>query len=216
MDTRLRQLERSGEHTVEALTERLRCGDLTRSQVELAAYCGHEAARVVLGWCRFAPDNDACTHCRHCGNGRVSHHPETLGLADWLRGLGWWWGALLRAAVAAARVALETFECKHEDEDERGCWDCQNTGYDNAEGKAAERAIEAAEAWIGWPSVRRAMAWDRAHFSAAAYGCGWTPQRAGGHRGSCLWCSRLAGEQPVREAICAALTEWALGPGGKA
>ena len=55
MDTRLRELERrfqatgSVEDEAAWITERLRVGELARDRVELAAYCGHEAACVVLG-----------------------------------------------------------------------------------------------------------------------------------------------------------------------
>jgi hypothetical protein len=54
-DARLRALERrwresgSLEDEVAYLLERLRTGDLLRDRVELAAYCGHAAARHALG-----------------------------------------------------------------------------------------------------------------------------------------------------------------------
>lgn len=53
-DARLQDIRRSaalGDPGAEArlLVEGLRAGLLTRERVELAAYCGHKAARVALG-----------------------------------------------------------------------------------------------------------------------------------------------------------------------
>ncbi len=52
-DQRLRELERRAADSVEAeaayLLERVRAGDLARQRLELAACCGHPAARTALG-----------------------------------------------------------------------------------------------------------------------------------------------------------------------
>jgi hypothetical protein len=54
-DARLRELERRWKETgspddeAAYLLERVRVGDLTREMLELAAYCGHEGARLATG-----------------------------------------------------------------------------------------------------------------------------------------------------------------------
>jgi hypothetical protein len=54
-DARLRELERKWKETgavgdeAAYLLERMRVGDVTRDRLEFAAYCGHEAARRVVG-----------------------------------------------------------------------------------------------------------------------------------------------------------------------
>ena len=168
MDTRLRQRGRSGEHTVESLAERLRCGDLTRSQVELAAYCGHEAARVLLGWVAGSNGRIYYTHsgCSAGSPDALFSGAGTQHFADWLRGLEWWPGALLRATKAARRLLY------------RGTFPAF-TVWDNS---PASKLIEGIT-------------------SAATQE--YLPHTSG-----------PIGEQPVRQAICAALIEWALGPGG--
>lgn len=71
-DERLRDLERRWKETGSVedeaawITERMRVGMLAQDRVELAAYCGHQAARKALG-------RDAC------------ETPEDL--EEWIRGL---------------------------------------------------------------------------------------------------------------------------------
>lgn len=184
MDSRLRQRERSGEHSVESLTERLRCGELTRSQVELAAHCGHKAARVALGW--VAGGNGRVYYTRSgCSVGSPDALFSGAGpehFADWLRGLERWPGALLRAAVAAARASLDAYVAS------RMATDTRLYGADTQH-----------EDWLrGWP--------DRVADGHSGMGPLYEVEVA----------KSLIGKQPVREAICAAQTEWALGPGGGA
>jgi hypothetical protein len=89
-DQRLRDLERrwheTGAITDEAafLRERVRAGALARDRLELAAYCGHEAARQALEQIKAT----------------------RVGLRKWAVGLRRWGGeAATRGAVAAARAA---------------------------------------------------------------------------------------------------------------
>lgn len=83
-DERLRAAERralaSGSVADEAalLTERLRAGSLTRERLELAAYCGHEAARVAV---------DPVTGCFGPRGERLW---GALALEPWVRGLSRW------------------------------------------------------------------------------------------------------------------------------
>lgn len=88
-DTKLRDLERRWKETgavedeAAYLLERVRVGELTRERLELAAYCGHEAA---------------CT---------LATVQSESDLMQWVVGLHRWGiEALVRAAIAAYRVQL--------------------------------------------------------------------------------------------------------------
>lgn len=87
-DERLRQLERRWRETGAAgdeaayLRERVRVGELPRERLELAAYCGHEAASGATGVC------------------------GPRDLEQWVAGLSRWdMQTAMRAALAAARFA---------------------------------------------------------------------------------------------------------------
>lgn len=90
-DARLRELERrarsdgSTDEVAAWLLARLRAGALGRDRLQLAAYCGHEPARLALG----VP---------------VVSAPEQL--EGWVLGLRPWRQAPARAALAAARQVL--------------------------------------------------------------------------------------------------------------
>ena len=181
---------------VAVLAARLRDGSLTRDRLELAAYCGHAGAREALGvypcGCPLGTDNlSACLG---------TPLAPLANLDAWLRGLGRWPGALLRAAVAAA-------------------WAVHACGFGCMGGSAEHRAIEAAEAWLADPSELRLGA---AHEACAGIGANWCyfapllpppcglDATFGATPGPILSAAGEAGEQPVREAVCAALIEWAL------
>lgn len=91
-DEHLRQLERRWRESrahgdeVALIIERMRTGSLERSRVELAAYCGHPAARDALGGEAATPLEDL----EEWGN----------ALAPWGREV------CVRAMVAAARAVL--------------------------------------------------------------------------------------------------------------
>lgn len=97
-------------HDVATLTRRLRDGSLARERVELAAYCGHEWAPVVLGH-----GSRAATGWPDWLVARMTNDEggPVVGMAVWLRGLERWGHEVcVRAAVASAREALAS----HEDE----------------------------------------------------------------------------------------------------
>lgn len=141
-DAHLRELERrwkgTGSPGDEALylRERLRVGDLDRSQALLAAYCGHEPAVSVVG-APPRPDTD---------RRRIPGIPEwRYALDGWLLGLETSWPTALARVpllpawraldmlgagprVQLARVALASFEA----------WVVTGSGQD-----AIERALDA-------------------------------------------------------------------------
>lgn len=261
-DHRSRLLERAARQGLDPASEaahlaaRLRAGTLTLERLELAAYCGSEAARGALGLGAAGED------CRDCGGTGNEHHaccdpeccpegpgdecgtcvgrgvvaPEPPALAAWLSGLSRWadvgpvpgW-VLVRASVAAARVALPKYMA-----------DAHGLGI-NAHGRLYEidpgewtsraalneamlpvvlaplRAIEAAEAWLDDPTEEHREACRAVPFSApsfaahAAHLVGFGYPHEDVHIRACVEdAARLAGETPVRAAICASLTEWAL------
>lgn len=171
-------------------------GSLLRARVELAAYCGDEAAGATLA---PAPP-----------------------LPDWLAGLSRWadvgpvpgW-VLVRAAVAAARVALEEMRC---DDPHSNSPDWQAPAGHRAatcgSGAAPRRAIEAAEVWLDDPTVC-VSEWTRACCRGTNDCVAWLPwpprsETEDDYAARVRHAARLAGEQPVREAICRSLVEWAL------
>jgi len=92
-DSRLRDLERGWRRTgslrdeAAYLQEQLRAGELERTRLELAAYCGHEPAQLAL----------------------AAEAPTELELDAWIAGLQPQGGveALRRAALAAAEFVLQ-------------------------------------------------------------------------------------------------------------
>lgn len=215
-DRALRALERaqraapSVETEAALLRARLRAGTLAPERLELAAYCGHEAARWALGKCScgcgwphgiatvagpFATDLD-----------RHRDHTDSRDLPVWVAGLSRWEPAVLtRAAVAAARVALPEWLA------ELGWWlNGRDTiaGFDglvhtslrrqsDEDCRAAEApvlAIEAAEAWLAEPSEANRIAAARALLAARPVDGGlnraWLPM---------VPTSFAAGTHPTRE-----------------
>lgn len=92
-EQRMRELGREG--GVAWLAERLRRGDLERSMVELAAYCGDAEARLAAPTplCRDCADEDGW-----CPNRDLPCDDRDFDL--WLRGLERWPGALREAELA--------------------------------------------------------------------------------------------------------------------
>ncbi len=204
-DSRLRERTRGERDTVRALTERRRAGLLTREQIQLAAYCGHEAARVVVGEscsCGLAPE-DATDLCLD----------EPGGWGEWLRGLERWPGAQLRASLAAAELAWAHLLRLH-----------------GSMPQEARRALESVRAYMDEPTDDRLRAWmvawsgtsesawlpapresvnGRVHeIQAAARAV--APFPPGTIGGPDYERCRHEGERRAREAICAALIGWAL------
>lgn len=208
------------------LVARLRAGTLTRERLELAAYCGDGAAIEALGVPRVAEllapvvGQTARAYMEHqalgalVGQINAGARPSTF--SPWLSGLSRWsdvgpvpgW-VLVRASVAAARVAdcewaPERCDGECGTEDER---DCPITGW-------ALRAIEAAEAWLADPTNdARWTAWHASYVEAGHLAWLPVPTRAsetGARARDAILSATFAGEQPVREAICRSLVEWAL------
>ena len=132
-------------------------------RLALAAYAGDPAARELAeryacDVCTLTAVHDVTVDTRVDWGACV----DSLSLREWLAGLSRWPGAPLIAALGAAWAWLRTLECAHGGEDEHGCWDCKNTGYDNAEGQLAEAALTAAteHARCGCEASREA--WDEA------------------------------------------------------
>jgi hypothetical protein len=244
-DVRLRDAERralsgSVEDQARALTERLRAGTLTRERLGLAAYVGHEPARVALtgdarnGW---APYRISTVFGRERGYDSDTYQWHVLDaqpFGEWLRDLrarvnevdssdgaarggitGW---ALFRAAVAAARLALPSWEAGP-----------TAVSYDeNLEpvGLHPRRCVEAAETLRDHPgpelldALRSTV--DHARRgnlvlvpSWALLDCCFT-----GKRGKVTWlgCEAViffamaqAGDHETRTAIARDLASWALG-----
>lgn len=214
-------------------------GSPLRARVELAAWCGDGAARGALGSagedCRdcggTGNDHHACCdpeccpegpgdECGTCG-GRGAVAPEPPALAVWLSGLSRWadvgpaprW-VLVRSAVAAAREVA-----RHQN---LAVWArIQTPDPGDAMGPACReearaelRAIEAAEAWLDDPTNdARWTAWHASYVEAGHLAWLPVPTRAsetGARARDAILSATFAGEQPVREAICRSLVEWAL------
>lgn len=197
-DTRARKLSRAaagGDQQAEArgLLERVRRGELARERLELAAYLGHAVARLAHG-------------------DRIFGAAAEAGLVDfeaWVRGLDQWPGALVRAALAAARCAQVEWIGTHS----TASWEV--TGV--------EAAIAAAETLVATPGkpgedIAR-LAHDElpdfAYYAALAV----MGDQTNGNpfrRSLCAIlpngesASQVAGTSAVREAIRDALIPWAL------
>lgn len=191
-DHRLTAARRSGDRVAE-LTERLRQGSLTREALELAAYCGDEAARAL---CTKPLDPDYSTDAAG-------------GLSAWSAGLWRWPGALERAALAACEVWVDS---------RRQAWVRDGFPSQIQGLGAAVEALQAARAHIEAPSeatrLRCAECWATQSLDLP------TTRLCGGLDGvhSPRWpnvviseAARLSSPDAVRAGICAALIGWALG-----
>lgn len=213
-------------------------GSPLRARVELAAYCREEAAHAALGlppanlmlarttpldvmvrnlsrWADISPGGPCAPDC--WGPNEAGERVHADGCRSFKP--GW---VLVRAAVAAARVALDVDAAQWS---EISRW------------KQARHAIEAAETWLACPCEEHRIAAVRALLAAdptsGGLERGWlpvVPNRSGGGWGeetvgvwpstadTAEWNRRaiglaanLAGEQPVRDAIRSALVKFALG-----
>lgn len=186
-----------------------RCAGLSLQQrIELAAFCGSEVARLVVGsrlWEKDGKwhDDDPQAGCRSYGGIHVPGELcEDRSFESFLRdGLSRWGDhVMLRAAIAAGWH----------------CWDYADPAFGGGSDDA-RLALEAATAYRDCPCEEHREAWRWANVKA---GLGtnlvWLPYaEAGGNAASTrvqtiIFCSSLVGEQPVREAICADLINWSL------
>lgn len=93
---RTQRLLRDDPASVAALHARMRDGSLTRERVELAAYCGHEAALQLAPW-------DGAEVRGSWGIFDDDPTPQRVPLGRWLRGLRrWGHEAGVRAAAREA------------------------------------------------------------------------------------------------------------------
>lgn len=210
-------------------------GSPLRARLELAAYCGSEAARLALGPRACLPlcfGPNAAGESVHAEGCPAWWH-DRAAFPLWLSGLSRWvnigpvpgWVSV-RAAVAAARVALDA----HPDapgKAPRGTWPRSPlAGLERAEAyNAPRRAIEAAEAWLACPCERHSQAcagvgaahnlpegfYELVEMVTLDYTHGGSDVVGLGgvahHAASLL---RDNGETLVRRAISEALVEWAL------
>lgn len=237
-DQRLRRLERdaaaspSPESEAALLRERLRAGTLSLERLELAAYCGHEAALDVVGrTCDRihpgCPHGDLCLCCGchegvplgvdDCWRGKRMH----VLVSDFAAGLSRWGPAVqVRAAVAAARAALAWRSA------DLDLWP-DSPGFLWG---PANRAVEAAERWLQNPTADMLPQNLPREFplltNAGDTRCffqllcclpsaqhGWNTE-ANGALEAVRESAALAGELAVRSAIQSALITWALGSQG--
>lgn len=178
-----------------------RCAGITlQKRIELAAYCGSEAARLVVGEPDWVWNPNDLSEAQQMGSWR--QHPDDVPLRGWLSGLKRYGPhVLLRAALAAGRAVhfgSVVFEC--------GVADCNIC-----------RALDACAAWLECPTAENREAWRLAWVITGGNGGGpgqWIPSPES--RGELLLmkirnAARLTSEQTVRAAVCKALCEWALG-----
>lgn len=211
-DARSRLLARaaaSGDLQAEAraLVERVRRGDLTQERLELAAYCGHEGARVACPEAGWSWPLLPSTFARH------EQHEAFFGFANGLQrwafakgvpggAAGW---VLARAALAGCRAVVASLFQRNEPLGSP--WVLE--------------VLEAGEDWCDEPTSKNEDKWT------IYYGClvgegpavPWSfvppfevANPSSGHFAECVMHQRREiGDQPVREGICSALTAWALG-----
>lgn len=178
-------------------------GSLLRARVEIAAWAGHAAARlvVVLG---EAPD--AWVTWRSA---------DEATLSIWLAGLSRWGvEAQVAAALGAARACYEHLV----DPTNREVIPWVTVGT-----LAARALIEAGEAWLACPCAKHGDEWSLLFSPEVDY---WVPvstmaiESAPGRRPGApsdmarrgpLSAASVIGEPAVREAAAAAVRRWALG-----
>jgi hypothetical protein len=211
-DERLRALERAAQddpsRSAELLVARMRRGDLTRERVELAAYCGHEAARLVVD-----PDHRVGTYFHLPPTADRPHgiHGDGVPLRDTVSDLARWGASVLvRASVAAARAAYARWAL-------------------GAHAYRAFHAIRAAEEWLACPCDGHRSLCDGENNGGVAADAPWagamlmavlvaamppTGDHVGHVRSYVLdtvdSAAAIAGEAAVRDAIRSSLASWAL------
>lgn len=221
-DARLRNATRAPvgvEAKTRALHERMRAGVITRERVELAAYCGSEAARPVVG------DGPHEWAVASSGYSWFLSAIDCAPLAILLRGLERWGHlVMVRAAREAAKVALEA-HCKRHCGAQAPPRVAGNGGH-RADCVEVARAIEAVGAWLDCPCEehRDACAAPRSYLTPSPFWhlvylvTEWQDgaSRAAKASGVCAveGFASIAGEPTVRQAICTALVAWALGGEG--
>ncbi len=199
----------------------LRAGLLSQERVELAAYCGHEAAQQACGRTLgevlmdvFPENTEARRDADEWGStvmAFLSPKPlDTMPLNVLVSGLSRWGPeALTRAAAAAGWEALAKLPPLQ----------LLAEGWHDPR-ILPRRALKAAEAWLACPCAEHGDAWS---YTFATDLPTWVPISTMalapssrthdppiGPADCVVHSARLAGEQPVRTAIQSALISWAL------
>lgn len=194
-------------------------------RLALAAYCGHEGAREMVPFrdaLGIAPGGLLATEPEHVWRFIDEAEPDR-----WLSGLTRWPGAPVRAAVAAAWVALGVWMARHRAAAHNGhkfewawCGECLGI-------VAARKALEAAERWLeGTEEARVAcavlcyssleesslprFAWELLCWISDVRDDGTLLRQRDRLRDSMEAAAEIAGEETVRAAICERLVGWAL------
>jgi hypothetical protein len=207
-----------------------------RERLELAAYCGDEAARETTGWdparCIPPPAVRSGRWAGHrgpfVGEGVMTScllHGDGWSLDSWLAGLAARWpqGVMVRAAVAAGRVALEVWE-------PRSCRVCRGRGgapggHGHYVNEGPRRALEAAEAWLACPCEEHepyheavdfgdyddaTSTWSTPQWATGACKATWSTNAGNAGILGIESAARLTSEAEVRKAICDALIAWSI------
>jgi hypothetical protein len=206
------------------LRARVRAGELAQELLELAAFCGSEAARLVVdpghqvGTYFHLPPTPDRPHGIH-GDG-VRFDEFVADLSRWADVPG---GVLVRASIVAARVALRAefdraVRIEVADEPFTSAWDIltpeARPRYMTAELRRAAAALTAAEAWLACPCEEHEEAWIVASHHPGTDTPNvpdWLPCGHARKGGTIPFAAVRAGEAPVRTAIRDALVAFALG-----
>lgn len=221
-----RQADRSSDplDLARVLVERMRSGSIDSERVALAAYCGSEAAREVLGpsWRSDLADR------QEVAVGIAIHRtPDgSAPLSAWLQGLSRWQAHPYSAPVRAALAAAEAVYRAQYDVAPRAL-----AGRGLGHAVPVRRALDAVAAWLADPSEERIRHACRTWFftrDSDGAPLTWIPcaSEHGGERATpgaltpnewnsraTLECAELhpSGEPAIREAIQSAIIAWALG-----
>jgi hypothetical protein len=220
-DEQVRELERrwrasgSIEDEAKYFAERMRVGDLPRRRLELAAYCGHAAALLVLGG-----------------------EPPSLELVPWIEGIDRWGKeAYVRGLVAMAEASFHLWKEPEAPRPRRR----RSVQPASPNGQVLlQRALDAARAWLQCPCAHHEKiaaeaeeasrevsytpalgattpeAVAAATAAIAAAGTAGIPENEANPVSiwSCIVAEHLKpilGEDHVRGAICNALIPWTVG-----
>lgn len=208
-DHRLRSLERdlaTGDPGARArlLRERLRAGTLELERAQLAAWLGDPDAREALGPGGYEAFAAPLREVTRRVVGDLQTESASVSLAIWVAALERWGApACVRAAIAAARLALPTIEGK--------------AYLGPAARSAARDALRAAEAWARCPCDAHAEAGHGAWSDAVWEATSSASPDPHGARNAAVRVARWAGGETsvdaVRDAVRAELVPWALGLG---
>lgn len=176
-DQRLQALSRAARldpaREPELLRERVRAGDLTPERLELAAYCGHEAARKAAGH-GCCPRHQALGRDPQegalarllCSESPLSVHDP---LPAWVRGLSRWGAETqVRAAVAACEAAWGEWKgsryCLCMGSNINPPWRlCPNCGGTGDHDPRPRYALHAARGWLVCPCEGHRIACREIH-----------------------------------------------------